>query len=369
MMARFNLPNIDFVEVDTEELERAAVDKFEEKTGITLQEADPRRKLIQVVAYIGTLITNNIDYTAKQSRLAYAEDNYLEHIGLNKNVRKLEPIPAETITRFNVNNHENFTITAGTRMSVGDLLFETMEDQMVGSGLQYIDIQMRCTEAGTIGNGYLPGQITEIVDPQPWVSSASNVTTTAGGTDWETDDAYAERIRTANESLSTAGPELAYVYFAKSANQKIVDVKVTSPAPSEIEIIVLMQGGELPSAEVKQQVLVKCSDRSVRPLTDLVRVTDPVIFNHILTVSYYLPQTVSDQQTEYQAVVEAAVADYVLWQKSKLGRGIDPSELYARMQAAGAKRILVEPNEYVTVSNNQIAHVNVNVTFGGYIND
>jgi phage-related baseplate assembly protein len=369
-MTRFNLAEINFVDLDTAELENIAVAKFEELQGVTLKEADPRRKFIQANVFIAMMLANNIDYTGKQNLLTYANDDYLDHIGTKKDVERLGPVASKTIMRFNVNNPETFIIPSGTRFTINDLIFATETDQTVDIGVLSVDVVVVCMEEGTIGNGFLPGQITELVDPLPWVASAANITTTAGGSDWETNDAYADRIRNANESYSTAGPELAYTYFAKSANQDIIDVQVSSPNPCEVKIIVLMKNGTLPTQEVKDQVLAKCSDRSVRPLTDLVSVADPILSEYNLTVSYYLPESSRDSQVSVQENVTAAVQDYLLWQKSKLGRGIDPSELYARMQAAGAKRIAVEPNGYVALTREQVAkNMLINVTFGGFIND
>lgn len=369
-MSRFNLPDIDFLDVDASEYENIGVSNFEKKTGVTLSESDPRRKFIQAVAFVATVLANNIDYTAKQNRLSYAADDYLDHIGADKNTPRLEPLPAETTIRFNVNNPEEFVIPAGTRLSVKEIHFAVVTDYRVPIGPAYVDVKAVCLDPGVIGNDFLPGQITEIVDPLPWVSSAENITTTSGGTDWEEDEPYAERIRNANESKATTGPELAYKNFAMKANQDIIDIRVISPAPNTIEIVVLMKNGEQPSEEIKNQVLAKCSARDVRPLTDLVTVTGAMEHPYSLTVSYYLPNSLRTMQNTVQTQIEASVSKYKLWQKSKLGRGIDPSELYALMQKAGAKRILVEPNEYVEISDRAVAKDEaVTVVFGGFIND
>ncbi|PAQ15078.1 baseplate J protein [Bacillaceae bacterium SAOS 7] len=369
-MARFNLPDIDFVDIDVADLEYAAVTKFEELQGVTLSEADPRRKFIQSVAFVAAMMANNIDYTGKQNLLSYAVDDNLDHKGAEKGVPRLEPQPAKTKIRFQVNNPEIFTIPAGTRFSVKDVFFATAEDKKVDIGLTFVDVEAVCLDPGTIGNDFLPGQITELVDPLPWVSSVANITTSSGGVDWEEDNAYAERIKDANESLATTGPEGAYEFFAKSANQDIIDVKTTSPLPCHINIYVLMKNGELPTQEVKDQVLAKCSARDVRPLTDKVAAEDPVLHEYDLNVSYYLPESSRATQSVSQAKIEDAVQKYKLWQKSKLGRGIDPSELYARMQKEGARRVLVEPNEYVELDDNVVARDRtINVTFGGFIND
>ncbi|MBG9548383.1 baseplate assembly protein [Cytobacillus firmus] len=369
-MTRFNMPEIDFVDVDASTFENIGVSKFEELMGVTLSESDPRRKLFQSIAFLLTVSANNTDYTGKQLLLTYASDNYLDHYGAGKDVFRLEPIPAKTIIRYEVNNPNLFTIPAGNRLSVNDIVFYTVEDKEVPIGTQYIDIKAECEEPGSLGNGFLPGQIENIVDPLPWVTKAYNITESSGGSDRETDDAFAERIRNANEGYSTTGPDLAYQYHARSANQRIIDVEVLSPAPSEIEIVVLMAGGEIPSQAELEEVLNACSPRDVRPLTDKVTVVAPAAYVYDLTVEYYLPQSSIDQKDTIQANVEDALADYTLWQKSKLGRGIDPSELYARLQAAGAKRISVTPNQYIELTRKQFAKEGiVTLTFGGFIND
>ncbi|WP_260288508.1 baseplate assembly protein [Peribacillus aracenensis] len=370
MSPRFNLPDIDFAEVDPEELENVGISKFEELMKITLTDSDPRRKWIQAVAYIGTILANNIDYTGKQNLLAYASDNYLEHIGAGKNVSRLQPIAAETTVRFEVSAPETFTIPQGVRLSVNDLLFASAEERVVNPTEITADLRFVCETPGTDGNGFLPGQITNIVDPDlvPWVSKAYNTTKSEGGVNWEEDDPFAERIRTSNERYSTTGPEQAYVYFAKTANQKIIDVKVFSPSPGVVEIVPLLVDGEIPSEAILQQVKDICSDKTVRPLTDYVQVSAPGIFNYDMEISYFLPN--SSLAESSKKLIESAFNEYLVWQRSKLGRGIDPSELYARLQNAGAKRISVTPSNYVALNINQVAREGlVSLTFGGFTDD
>jgi phage-related baseplate assembly protein len=370
-MARFNLPDIDFVEVDAEELEAIAVGKFEELMQTTLTRSDPRRKFIQAVVFLATVLANNIDFTGKQRLLAYATDNYLDHLGAKKNVPRLEPKPAQTIIRFEVNPVETSVIPKGTRMAVNDIMFESTTDTTVNPGDTSVDVTFVCQEPGTIGNGFLPGQITNLVDPLPWVTKAYNITTSEGGVDWEEDDPYAERIRQSNESYSTAGPEGAYEFFAKSANQSIVDVLVTSPSDGVVEIRPLLKDGVIPSQDVLDQVYEKCNARTVRPLTDHVVVLAPEAVNYNLTATYYISSENQNLVNDIQAKVDAVVQEYLIWQKSKLGRGIDPGEFVTRLKNAGAYRVIVEtPTGYTPLQPHQVAQEQtVSVTFGGVVND
>lgn len=370
-MARFNLPDIDFVAVDPAELENLAVSKFEEIQKISLDDADPRRKFIQSMVYVATILANNIDFTGKQNLLAYSVDNYLDHIGIRKNVPRLEPTAATTTFRFEVESPEDFTITAGKRFSINDIFFVTTEDKFIPIGTITVDIAGTCEQTGIVGNGYLPNQITNLVDPIPWVSKAYNITTTSGGTDLEDDDAYAERIRQSNAQFSTAGSEESYIYHVKSANASIIDVSVTSPSIGEILIVFLLENGGIPSDTLVSQISGKVSDKTVRPLTDHVTVQKPVEVSYDIDVTYYVSSEKESVLQSIQSAINQAVTDYQVWQKSKLGRGIDASELNSRIVAAGGRRItIVSPASYVALQKNEVAKANiVNVTYGGLIYD
>jgi phage-related baseplate assembly protein len=371
-MARFGLPDIDFVNRDPSEIEAEMVTNFEQKTGIHLTNADPRRKFIQTFVYALSLAYNRIDYTAKQNSLAYAEDDFLDHIGNKKGVPRLGPKPAECIVRYELNPIRNMVIPKGKRVSYGnEVFFETTQDTLVPENAEYVDIKVQCTEPGPIGNGFLPGQINNIVDPIPFVVRAYNITTTSGGTDWEDDDPYAERIRQSPERYSTAGPEGAYIFYAKTADQRIVDVTVESPSPGVVEIIVLLENGELPDQSVLDRVMEICSDKTVRPLTDQVIVRAPDVVSYDIQLTYYVSREKANVLTDIQAQVQAAVSEYVVWQKSKLGRWVDPSELVARVKAAGASRCFVQtPSSFIEVERTEVAKENtVSLTFGGMTDD
>lgn len=67
--------------------------------------------------------------------------------------------------------------------------------------------------------------------------------------------------------------------------------------------------------------------------------------------------------------VNQAVEDYIVWQRSKMGRDIEPSELIHRIMEAGAKR--VEPAfVHQAVANNEIAwNSSKNIIYGGLEDD
>ncbi len=372
-MARFGLPDVDFVEVDPEEMESIAVAHFQSLTGIALDETDVRRKFIKSIVFLATMLGNNIDYTGKMNLLAFSADNYLDHLGVKKNVDRLEPRAAETVGRFECNPVEPFTIPSGTRMSVGDLEFASTEDYQVTPGMSFIDIPLTCSELGEVGNGFLPNQITNIVDNDnlPWVTKAYNITKSDGGLDWEEDDPYADRIRQSNSQYSTAGPEDAYIYHTKSVSSEIVDVAVYSPSESVVAIVPLLENGELPTAEILRAIEEKLNDRTIRPLTDKILTEMPEIVRYDIQVNYYIPRSKSSVETTIKGQINAAIDDYIKWQKSKLGRGIDASELVSRIKEAGGVRVTASsPSQFIVLSKTQVAHSNaVSANYGGLVDD
>ena len=72
------------------------------------------------------------------------------------------------------------------------------------------DIAAECLTVGEIGNGFVPGQISKLVDIFPYFERVENITESAGGADRESDAAFYERMRESMETFSTAGPLGAY---------------------------------------------------------------------------------------------------------------------------------------------------------------
>ncbi|MBE3586577.1 MAG: baseplate J/gp47 family protein [Thermoanaerobacter sp.] len=370
-MTRFNLPEITFAEKSVQQIEAEIMNAYEEAAGYRLAAADPRRKFLQAIAKIIAVQRSLIDFAAKQNLLAYSTGDYLDHIGAFSNTERLQPTYATTIERFNLSTAFDQIIPAGTRVTAGDnVFFATTKDVVVQGGQTYVDVEVQCTEAGTIGNGYLPGEINILVDPIQWVQSVENITESEGGADLEDDDQYAERIRQALESFSVAGPTGAYEYWARTTSQSIIDVAVRSPSAGTVEIRPLLENGEIPGQEILDAVLAVCNDKKIRPLTDQVQVLAPEQVSYDITLTYYIRTEDSSLESSIQERVNQAIEDYKLWQKSKLGRDIDPSELITRVKNAGAKRVTVTAPVYQQLEPYQVAVENlVTVTYGGLEDD
>lgn len=370
-MVRFNLPDIKFADKSAQQIEADIVNRYEQSTNKRLAPADPKRLFIKALVSALTQQRSLIDFSAKQNLIGYSSGDYLEHLGAWNDTERLDPSFAQTTIRFHFSINQTQTIPVGTRGTAGGgIFFATENDVVVQSEQLYVDIPARCTQSGEIGNGYLPGEINELVDPIQWVSSIENITESEGGSDVEDDDSYASRIQNRPESFSTAGPTGAYEYWAKTANQTIVDVTVRSPSDGVIEIRPLLEDGKIPGQEILDDVLESCNDKKVRPLTDKVQVIAPEQVNYDIDLTYWISTTNSSIASSIQDKITKAIEDYKLWQKSKLGRDIDPSELITRVKNAGAKRAEVTLPAYSQILSYQVASENLEtVTYGGIEDD
>ena len=66
---------------------------------------------------------------------------------------------------------------------------------------------------------------------------------------------------------------------------------------------------------------------------------DAEVVPYDIDFTYYIPQRSTRSGADIQAAVQAAVDEYVQWQRGKLGRDINPSKLHALLMQTGVKRV------------------------------
>ena len=335
-----NLPDVSFAEKDTAVIEQEIISRFEDKLGRKLHRADPWRQTLLTFAYIFAQQRSNIDFAAKQNLLKYSSEGFLQNLGALLGVEINESAHAKTILRFEQSAVLPTTtiISKGTRATPGNgLYFATEETAEIKPGETEVEVSAVCLQAGTIGNGWLPGYINRLVDTFPFSCSVENTDVSAGGADREDLESLRERIRMRPESFSTAGPYGAYEYWAKTANQLIVDVSVNSPSPGVVEVIPLLQGGEIPTQSIIDDVYKTINSDKRRPLTDKVIVRAPEIVKYDISLTFFISRRNAASGVSVEQSVKAAVNEYALWQKSRLGRNIDPSTLVKMVRRAGGR--------------------------------
>lgn len=369
---RWGLAPVNFLETDAETIRSQIITGFEKASGDTLAAGDPRRLFLLSIADVIIQQRTAINLAAQQNLLSYAQGGYLDALGQLLAVERMAESKAMTTIEFTLSQALGsvYTIPAGTQVTNGVVTFETDEDLLIPIGQTKGEVSASCTVAGPVGNDYLAGQISTIVTPMTFVSGAQNTTITTGGADAESDSDFADRIRLAPNSFSVAGPEKAYVYHAKSVSPAIIDVKVNSPTPGEVDVYVLLTDGTLPTEDTLEQIEEHLSDENIRPLTDYVVVKAPTASNYEIELHYWISQEDSSKAAQIQSDVEAAVEQYRLWQQTKIGRDITPGKLLQLVFAAGASRVdnsKLKPAAWKKLEAMQVAQcTKVNVVYEGY---
>lgn len=376
MSNSLNLPNLEFGIETSDTILNRFLTTFKNLFNVSLSPADPYYNLLSAFAYVIAVEKASIAKRSKENFLAYMTGDQLDNWGANNDCVRLEAIPATTALQFTLSEEleENLTIPNGTRVQSSDgTTFATTEDLIIPAGDTVGTVYSECVESGKAGNGYTVGQINYIMNPIASVdTTVTNMTITSGGFDVESDDDYRIRIRNAFDSFSTAGSMDSYNYWTKSLSNSIIDVDSYTPSAGYVNICVLTKDGALGTdSELYTQLqnFLGNSNSTKRPMTDFVTIETAEAVNYTIDFTYWIYSTDTVNQDTIKTNVYKAVEDYILWQRNKLGRGVDPSELIKLVKNAGAKRVEVrQPANYVALNNHQYAQVTGtnNIIEGGY---
>lgn len=369
-------PDISFIDnLTLDELLNQMVDdfqkKYQEETGveISLKAGDPNKMILNAAALQIYQGFQYLERAGRNSFLKYAYGGFLDNLGAMKGVHRSEGKSSLTKIRFTVSQPQNsvITIREGTRCTAGDnIYFATTETIELNAGEEYVDITAECMTAGSFSNGYEVGKINVLVDPIPYIGSVANIVETDGGTDEESDESLAERIYLAPAEYSNAGPSDAYESLVKKVNSDISDVRVSSPEAGIVDIRFIMKDGKLPSEQVIEDVKEALSDKTVRPLTDLVKVLEPEQVGYSINATYWIERENSDRIEAIQEEVGNAVKAYELWQGEKIGRNICPDVLIAKIVNAGAVKVKIEEPVEIEIGETGIATLQEeSITYGG----
>ena len=359
MNAIKSLPDISFIDNKTiDQVRQEMVADYEsfisEATGqtVSLERSSVHRMELYAAAAQIYQAMQYIDRQGKQSILKYSYSDFLDNLAIFKGVTRNPATPATTTLRFTLSAERDTAtgIPQGTRVSTaGSIYFSTDVYAEIPAGSTTVDVPATCTVAGTDGNGFAAGELATIVDPIPYVASVTNTTATEGGAEIESDDDLAERVFLAPGAYSTAGPEDGYLYHAKAYSAAIGDVVATSEqAAGTVDIFFILADGSTPGEEMIEGLEEYLQGKTIRPMTDLVRVAAPQEVQYTINLTYYINRSDSAKAVTIQAEVAKAVDNYKAWQRA-IGRDINPSQLVRMVMDAGAKRVMVTEPEYTPV--------------------
>lgn len=221
--------DLEIIENDAEAREKELVELFEKETDKPLYPAQSERISISIMNMLATLIIAKFNEAIKNLLLPYAKGIFLDIIGALLGCPRLSASQAVSVLLVTLYETFSFdkTIPAGTEVQTkdGEYIFTTDEDLVIPAGSISGTVSITSEKAGSALN-YKKDEINVLIQNYQFVESVTNTTDAGGGSDEETDDAYRERLMIAAEKSSTAGPYLAYKYYAMSADKTITDVEV-----------------------------------------------------------------------------------------------------------------------------------------------
>ncbi|HEY4533260.1 MAG TPA: baseplate J/gp47 family protein [Fusobacterium sp.] len=353
-----NLENYEILVSNAEELKKEMIREYQRLSGITLHEASPETLIFSSVAYLMALREEFYNDQAKQKYLRFARGERLDLQGeiYGERGKRLYSQAAQANFRFSIISIQSsdIVIPKGSLIQYNELYFSTDEEYKILKGKTFVEGIATCLTTGIQGNGIPIGQINTMVDLYPYYSSVENISITTGGTDIESDEAYRERIRKIPESFTVAGSVGAYEFWVKSTSPEIIDVSIESEKPCEVDIYPWTKGG-LASSELKQKISKTVNGDFVRPLTDKVTIKDPKIIKFDIELNYYIGKENEAFVNTIQEEVKKKIDEYILWQKSKLGRDINPDEIIKSLKIAGVKRIEMSKPVFQKLSNKEVA--------------
>ena len=402
--------DFNFIEYDSNDLKKDMFNNASEslkKQGAddwTLYPGDERYQLLSAMTYCNMIMLAKINKALLNSTINGATAEALDEVGKIRNCYRKEPGKSTVTLRFSLLNavSKDSIIVKGTKVtSDKKIFFVTKESCTIPAGQLYADVLAECTTGGTESQKYDIGKINTIVDVTP-ASGVKNLDIPSGadngepypydpvkhpdGDNGEGDELFRERIKIAYATVSTAGAEFTYEYWAKSANSTICDVRVLSytDMPNVIDLYVLCAGdvecaaikngkysaGVLPSESILQSVLEKCQAKFRRPQGDKVSAFAPEIVNYDIELKYFT--TVDEEQHCIETIEGAggAIQKYLEWQDSVIGKHINPDKLEAlcvhpnwtsEKTLKGAVRVEVVKPEHLDLTGRQVARFSGNL--------
>jgi len=331
---------------------------FEEASGRTLYPMQVEMLLIETLAYAMSMLGEEGQMAVEEGLVSRASITGLTALGPNRSTERLTAAPARVTLSFSIETvlAANVVVPAGTRvLASGETVFATDAPAVIAAGQTTAIVTATCSVPGAIGNGFLPGQLTVLLDPVAGVA-VENLTESADGADEEAEDLYRLRLANAFERISTGGSRPWYRETSMGVSSAIIDVAIVRPQPCYIDIYPLTLTGAA-GPELRDQVAAAFdTDAAIHTrFGDLVTVkaATAVIEAAILTVR------VRGATATIAADAEAAALVVLTGWRERLGATIAPSEVEAAVrpltgvvdaELAGLAFQQLAPNEYLVAT-------------------
>lgn len=343
------MANPEFISRAADQIVQEMVAEFETRSDKTLYPAQPERLLIDFMAYRESLLREQVQDAALLNLVRYSRGPLLDELANDRGESRLPAYAAGCTLEFRVPvaMPADYVIPTGTlaATSNGALTMATADSTTLLAGQFAVTVKAVATEAGSGGNGYIPGQINQLVSilaGAPNGLIVSNTTTTDGGAPEETDERLQQRLLLSFDKYSVAGPAPAYRYHAMRAHPAVIDVAVRRhyPAPGDVTVYPLLDTG-LPGQTVLDAVQAAVGAETIRVLNDTVYAASPIAVDYSVRGTLIpLPGDAGATAEQKATAAAQAKADSFV---TSLGGDIVPSQFTTAVQPVVHAVTLTEP--------------------------
>lgn len=317
------LPVPHFIDRDPKSIRDEIVGRVETLLGEALPPMSTERMLCELLAYRETLVRIQIQDACCQNLWAYARYPMIDHLAAMLNDGRIAAKYATATFRITLKEVRavDSTVAAGTRIRSTDrrVFFALDTDVTIVAGQLTGETGGTAVATGSVSNGYLAGQVCELVSSLGFDASIANTTTTEGGAMSESTDAMRLRVPLKLATVSGAGPGSAYESLARNVSVDVIDASVVSPWGGAVMVTVLASYGT-PTQELLDEVSAALSGDTVIPISDTPSVVGglPTDVAVTVVVTLYQPKVPRTTQKVLDDV-ESAVAAWVAARGRKLG--------------------------------------------------
>lgn len=330
---------LQLLDTNPDKILKEMISIMEDKYKVKIYEGDQRYIFISSIAYIISLERVRANLAFNQNFLSEAYGIALDQKGIDLNTPRLDANYSEVDCKFILSKSQNidYKIPKGTRVSTMDnQMFETIDDLIISNNDIEGVVKCRASLPGALYNNIDIGLINRFVDILPYLDSVSNINKSSGGSNVEDDESYRARLKIAEAQYSTAGPILAYKYWALKSDADISDVLITTPEPGVVEIKPVLKTGDLPT-EVNINRIKDMFDKTKNyPNTTTLRVVIPDTYSFNIDLNYYIKDTDKMYEKEIQDKVNTAIDEFIMYQKMNINIYLNPDDLRKRILNAGA---------------------------------
>lgn len=155
----------------------------------------------------------------------------------------------------------------------------------------------------------------------------------------ESDEALRRRVLLAPEAFASAGPQAAWLFHAMSADARVLNADVWSPAPGSVTVAIQARGGDGTADEdLIEIVRAHLSQAHIKPLTDSLTVRSVVNVPYAINVHAFVQPGPSTELVREQIV---ASLQAMAAARRTPARDVPRSAIYAAASVGPVDKVIV----------------------------